>query len=191
MIMRTIDGPTRQNSEDQLGDPSSPSQLLSEGVSPGEVSTPAEPVYVSPWSYYQSRDEMNDGKIYTASVSSTNTVEFDFPYRDPQRGRLTLRRHPTHGKDLIFRIERGQILCPSYDDCSVTVRFDDAPAQTVGAVGPSDNSSEAIFLRTYESLVPRLIRSKRFRLTVEVHQEGNVFFDFDVSGFEQGKFVPK
>ena len=74
-------------------------------------------------------------------------MEFGFPYGGKQHGQLTLRRHPRFGRNVIFNIERGQLMCPSYDGCTVLVRFDDAPPASFSAMPPSDHSNETIFLR--------------------------------------------
>jgi len=104
-------------------------------------------------------------------------VNFDFPYSGTQHATLTLRTHPRHGKDIIFSIEKGQILCRSYEDCTVLVRFDDEPPSNYSAVGAADNSTETIFIRNYSKFVEKLLKAKAF--------------EFDVSGFDQGKYKPK
>jgi hypothetical protein len=125
------------------------------------------------------------GKVSAfASVQSANIVEFDFPYGGAQHGQLTLRLHPRFGNDVIFRIERGQLLCPSYEGCSVLVRFDDEAPATFSANPPADNSNETIFISNYDRFVSRLRKAKTIRVSPEVYQQGNVVFTFDVSGFD-------
>lgn len=133
---------------------------------------------------------MSEGKTYGASVRSTNTVNFDFPYSGPQRGTLTLRTHPRHGEDVIFSIERGQILCRSYEDCTILVRFDDGKAQSFSAVGAADNSTETIFIRNYSRFLAGMQKASTVRIAVEVYQEGAPVFEFDVSGFDAEKYKP-
>lgn len=145
----------------------------------------------SQWSYLQGADPMDKGMIYQAWVSSSNTVSFDFPYSGEQNAKLTLRTHPRYGKDLIFSIEKGQILCPSYEDCIVLVRFDDEQAVKYNAVGADDNSSETIFLRNYGSFVGKMRKAKRVRIAANIFHEGAPVFEFDVSDFDQNKYKPK
>ncbi|MEZ0246057.1 MAG: zinc-ribbon domain-containing protein, partial [Methylophilaceae bacterium] len=45
----------------------------------------------SQWLYNLSDDAMGKGAIHQAEVSSSNTVNFDFPYSGAQRATLTLR----------------------------------------------------------------------------------------------------
>lgn len=142
----------------------------------------------SQWSYLSKADSMSEGTTYHALVESTNSVEFKFPYSGPQHAMLSLRTDPRHGKDVIFRIEKGQILCRSYEDCSVLVRFDDEQASNYSAVGAADNSTETIFLRNYDRFVGKLAKAKRVRISVNIYQEGAPVFEFDVSGFDPNRY---
>lgn len=143
------------------------------------------------WSYSQNDDLMSNGKTYYASISSENLVNFDFPYSGPQKGKLTLRTHPKHGKDIIFSIQRGQLLCSSYQGCKVLVRFDDEEARSYSASAPADNSTETLFINNYSQFAGKLMKAKRLRISVNVYQEGSPVFEFDVSGFQVDKYKPK
>lgn len=156
-----------------------------------QVVTIPEPVPGSQWTYHRSSDDMGKGFVYTAFTSSTNTVEFDFPYSGAQHATLSLRTHPRWGKNLIFRIEKGQLLCNSYDGCTVLVRFDDGEAERFSAVGPEDNSSEVLFIQNYGRFAEKMLKAKRVRIAVSVYQEGNPTFEFDVSDFDTSKYRPK
>lgn len=45
---------------------------------------------------------------FSAMVASSNTVEFGFPYGGEQHGRLRLRIHPQHGKDVQAGLDHGK-----------------------------------------------------------------------------------
>lgn len=143
------------------------------------------------WSYDVSEDKMDGGATYFANVYSTNTVNFDFPYSGLQNAKLTLRAGSRYGKDVIFSIRKGQILCPSYQDCTVLVRFDDEKPVNYAAVAPADNSSDTIFLRNYEKFMGKMQKAKRVRIAVNIFQEGAPVFEFDVSGFDRQQYQPK
>lgn len=145
----------------------------------------------SQWSYQQAKDSMAKGTIYEAEVLSSNTVNFQFPYSGTQRATLTLRTHPRYGKNVILSIEKGQFLCHFYEDCRVLVRFDDETAVNYSGVGPADNSTTTVFIRNYNRFVQAMLRAKRVRLSVDVYQHGAPIFEFDVSNFDQNKYVPK
>lgn len=154
------------------------------------VSTPA-PQPGSQWEYLHSDDSMGKGVIHQAHVSSSNTVNFDFPYSGLQHATLSLRAHPRHGKDVIFHIEKGQVLCHSYEDCIVLVRFDEEAPTNYSAAGAADNSTETIFIRNYERFIGKMLKAKRVRIATSIYQQGAPVFDFDVSSFDQDKYRPK
>ncbi len=162
---------------------SSPSTSTSSAPAP--AATPG-----SQWSYDNSEDAMAKGTVSQASVQSTNTVNFRFPYAGEQHGTLTLRTHPRYGKDVIFSIKKGQIQCPSYSGCTVLVRFDNGEAARYSAAGPEDNSSETIFFRDYSGFVGKMMKAKTVRISPSVYQEGAPVFEFDVTGFDTAKYRP-
>jgi hypothetical protein len=168
---------------------------------PREPSAVASPSYAaisqtppevgSQWTYSHDADEMSGKTSHVATVISQNTVDFDFPYNGPQHGRLTIRRHPRWGSDVIVGIEKGQLLCTSYEGCTVLVRFDDGEPLTFSANPPGDHSTEAIFIENYDRFMTKMQASKRIRISPKVYREGNVVFTFDVSGFDSKKFRGK
>lgn len=162
-----------------------------------EPSTNTQPVPATPitpesaWRYFDNTDAMTSQQTRFAVVISSNTVDFDFPYSGIQHANLTLRTHPRHGKDVIFAIEKGQILCPSYDGCTVLVRFDDKPAQKFSASGAADNSTETLFISNYSKFVGLLMKSKTVRISAPIYQQGSPIFEFNVDGFDQNKYLAK
>lgn len=140
------------------------------------------------WYYDSSEDKMDGATTYYASVNSSNTVNFSFPYNGVQNATLRLRSGKRLGKNVMFSIRKGQILCHSYEDCTVLVRFDDEKAVNYSAVGAADNSSETIFLRNHDKFVAKLKKAKRVRISIDIYQEGAPVFEFDVSGFDAEKY---
>ena len=140
------------------------------------------------WSYGSSEDPMTSKVTKSASIESENTVDFDFPYSGPQHGTLTLRDHPSYGRDVILSIEKGQFLCPSYTDCQIRVRFDEANPERWSAIGPSDNSTTHLFLRSSSRFLQRLRKAKVVRIQASVYQEGEPMFEFQVGGFNHDRY---
>lgn len=168
--------------------PAPPSREITPEPSPSP-SASIEPG--SQWEYSQNEDDMGNGKSYLARIKSLNTVNFSFPYKGEQYGSLLIRNHPRYGKDILFSIEKGQILCSSYNGCNVLIRFDDEKAQRYSANGTADNSTETVFISNYSKFIGKLQKAKRLRLSVDVYQQGSPVFEFDVSGFDVNKYKPK
>lgn len=143
------------------------------------------------WHYDEQEDKMTGGTTRHAAVLSTNMVNFGSPYSGPQHARLALRIDPKYGRDVIFRIERGQLLCRSYEDCEVLIRFDDGKPERFAGIGPADNSTETLFIRGYDRFLGKLQKAKIVRLSVNIYHEGAPVFEFDVSGFDLARFTGK
>jgi hypothetical protein len=166
------------------------------GSSPGGTPQSAEqplppPPPGSQWSYSHDSDEMTGKTTHSATVASENTVEFGFPYQGSQHARLTIRRHPRFGNDVVFSIEKGQLLCPSYDGCTVLVRFDEGEPVSFSAAGAADHSSETLFIQNYDRFLSKMRAAKAVRISPKVYQQGSVVFTFDVTGFDPKKFRPE
>jgi hypothetical protein len=134
------------------------------------------------WTYRAETDPMTGRVGRTAFIMSENTVNFDFPYEGPQRGRLTIRDHPTYGRDVFLTIEEGQFLC-DFRGCRVRIRFDEGAAQSWTAAEPSDQSTTVLFIQDHDRFVQQLRRSTTVRVQPEVYQEGAPVFEFHVGGF--------
>jgi hypothetical protein len=154
---------------------------------PTKKAPPAE-VPGSQWSYSAVEDSMGKGRVLAADVLSTNEVEFDFPYHGPQRALLVLRTHPRHGKDVMFRIQRGQLVCPPFEDCQVLVRFDDEAAVRYSASSPDDHSSEVLFIANYSRFYEKVLKSNRVRISANVFHEGTRMFEFNLKGFDPARY---
>jgi hypothetical protein len=140
------------------------------------------------WSYDSDKEEMTGKPIQYAIVTSTNTVDFDFPYSGEQRAKLTLRRHPRWGNDVILALDRGQILCHSHGDCSIALRFDEGRFIRLQGNPPGDNSTETVFLPAFSTFMKELPGASSLRVEVKIYQHGAPVFAFDVSGFKPEKF---
>lgn len=134
------------------------------------------------WNYTNSQDDMSQKLISRAQLDSTNKLSFAFPYADPQRATLQLRKHPRWGNNVILMIERGQFLCNDYDGCSVLVRFGNGNPQRFSATGPNDNSTTYIFIRDYKNFVNQLKKTDEVTIEARFYQEGNRAMKFSTDG---------
>lgn len=145
---------------------------------PGPSPTPEN------WDYSTRTDDMTGKPAKSATVTSTNTVSFDFPYAGAQHAQLTLRKHPRYGNDVILSIEKGQFM-PGVSGVQVLVRFDDGPAVKFWAQGAEDNNTTTLFLGGYAKFVAAVRKAKVVRISTPVYHEGSPVFEFDVEGFEE------
>lgn len=135
------------------------------------------------WQYDQSQDEMTDKMTYFASITSTNMVDFDFPYDGGSYLTLTIRKSPKYGLDVYISISNGQFIA-GVEGEPVYIRFDKNKEFKVIGMMPDDDSSTTLFLSNPRRLIEDLKKSSTMKIQVEFYQSGNQVFDFDVSGLK-------
>lgn len=162
-------------------------------TTPSASSTSGSPTAHTPpqpkWDYLFFADNVSGKNGKTAEVTSINSFEMNFPYQGGTTGSITIRNHPRQGKDIYFSINKGQLLCTSYEGCEVLVRFDDRKPFTIHANTPEDNSSTTLFLSGYNRLVKEIEKSKTMIVEVTFFQNGTRAFEFDVSNFKASELL--
>jgi len=136
------------------------------------------------WNYSTYIDQMSGMITKEATLSSTNTHQLVFPYNGGTRGTLILRKHPRYGNDIIFSVNKGQLLCG--DGCFISIKFDDKKPYSVGASEPDDHSSTVLFLSKYDynKLLKDFRNSKKVLVEVKFFQQGTRVFEFDTTGLK-------
>ena len=137
------------------------------------------------WTYSISKDEMSGKSGAMACVTSTNELEFSFPYAGGSYGELCLRKGPRFSEAATVEISKGQILCHSFASCNIRIRFDDNKPATTEGREPSDGSARTVFLPHYRTLVQTMKRSRTVMIEAEYYQNGAQILRFDVSGLRK------
>ncbi|MFM5922948.1 MAG: hypothetical protein ACKOPG_02015 [Novosphingobium sp.] len=144
--------------------------------------TPTAPA--SKWSYSEQEDKVRAGTDFFATLVSENRIHQDFPYEDETSGRITIRKAASGETDVMFQVSSGQLMCPSYEGCRGTVKFDNNPAERVSFNGPSDNSNETVFVVGAKGFLAKLKKSKRVVIEKTMFQAGEPQFEFDTTGLK-------
>lgn len=131
------------------------------------------------WNYGASTDQMTDAKTVHASMRSKNSLSLPFPYAGPNHGVLFVRQHPKYGLDVIVSVNKGQILCRSYDGCTVSVRFDSAKPAAFSASPSADHGSDTIFIRNSRRFIESARRAKRILVQMTMYQAGEQVLEFE------------
>ncbi|MBB6249525.1 hypothetical protein [Nitrospirillum iridis] len=132
------------------------------------------------WSYSFYKDEMTSKDVALAKTVSANVEDLHWPYGPNVGAVLTLSKHPRFGKNAYITLDKGQILCLSYEDCYIEVRFDNRPAMSFSARRPSDGTTEMVFIGEYPKFLKELSRSKSVLIELPMYQDGNRSWRFEV-----------
>lgn len=140
----------------------------------------------SKWRYSETVDEMRNSTAYFASINSQNTVDFDFPYAGSQPMQIQFRKSPAFGKDVIFAIERGQIVCDVYD-CLGNISFD-GKTERLTLARSADGTATVAFARYPDALSRKFRNSSKVVVELTFYQEGARQFIFETDGLEWPHF---
>ena len=135
-------------------------------------------VPTSKWEYRESEDAMTSKVTKFASITSEDSLSLGFPYSGLNYGYLTVRKHPRSGTNVMVRVNKGQMMCQSYQDCTVTIRFDNDKPVRWAAVGPDDGSSETVFLHNEARFIERAKKAKRILISIPFYQNGSQVLEF-------------
>lgn len=137
------------------------------------------------WHYENKKDEMSSGITHTATVMSANKINLEFPYHGGTVAWFELSNHPRFGRQIIFTINKGQLLCSSFDGCGVLLRFDDSTPIKYFAQAAADGSNTDLFIRDFdEHMIEKLKASKQLIIEAMFYRSGNHQFKFNISGLE-------
>lgn len=137
----------------------------------------------SAWSYSTDKDEMRGSETKYAQLDGTNTINLDFPYGE-QRGKILVRQSAQFGFDILFGVESGQILCHSYQNSYISVKFDNGPIKRYGCTDASDGTSNMVFLKDPKGFLSKLKASKKAIIEAEFFQNGVQQLTFDTAGLQ-------
>lgn len=139
------------------------------------------------WAYRSYTDDATGKQAKTASLISKNSMNFDFPYNGTQYGNFTVRNHPRYGVDAFLTIQKGQLLCSSYNSPNVLIRFDNGAASSYSCNSPADYSRETVFIEDVGRLESRMKTAKKMYVTVNVYGEGSRTWEFNVKNYDSSR----
>lgn len=133
------------------------------------------------WIYEDSTDKMTGKSSRHAAIASVNSLALGFPYAGQNKGLLLVRQHPKHGLAVIFRVEKGQILCSNYRGCDINVRFDDGQPVRFSGTESADHSSEMVFINNESRFIAAATKAKRILVQVNMYQNGAPVLEFQTA----------
>lgn len=130
------------------------------------------------WQYDESADKMTGKKTTTAVIESNNSLALGFPYKGQNNGRIFVRRHPSYGLDVFVTVQKGQILCRSYDGCNIAVRFDDGQPVKFSGKSAADYDSTVVFLGNTSRFIEAAKKAKKIFVQLTMYQAGAPVLEF-------------
>ncbi|WBV23039.1 hypothetical protein [Pantoea piersonii] len=150
------------------------------------------------WAVTYNNDEMRGTAQKFLQTQSDNDVEFDFPYNGGSKMAIILRSKKTELKEgqkaedlkpteAILAISKGQFSCHSFNDCHVSVKFDNDKIQKYSMSESGNGNSDVIFFDQSSSFIKNIQSHKKVIIEAEFFQAGAKQFKFDLEGFANPK----
>jgi hypothetical protein len=154
--------------------------------STNNADTPTSPIAESKepnWQYSDSKDEMEGTTSYFATTTSTNQVDFDFPYDGGSTMDLTL-RNMGQGNEVVITISKGQFMTSISDDETIKLKFDDGKPFSVSYNSANDGSSNVIFPNQSKKIISKIRNSKKLMIEASFFNSGRKIFNFELDGLD-------
>ncbi|QZY64336.1 MULTISPECIES: hypothetical protein [Providencia] len=156
------------------------------------------PIMAGEWYASYDEDEMRGTARKILMLSSENKHEFSFPYAGGTSMTLILRSAKTtlqkeqKASDLkvseaIVYIDKGQFICQAYDQCYVSVKFDNNPIEKYSVLKPQDHSSDSFFIKNSKKFIKQAANSKKVIIEATFYNESNKQFKFDLTDMDKAK----
>ncbi len=143
------------------------------------------------WIYDSVTDQISGKEVTLATLRSANHHDLRSPYGPGIGARLEIRKHPRLGKDVMVSIDKGQILCRSYNPCTIAVRFDERPAIQFRGLSSATHESDTVFIENFQRFTTELARAKTVIIELPIYQDGNLSWtftdDFSMTRFNEGQ----
>ncbi len=132
------------------------------------------------WVYETYTDTASGKETKVAHVMSNNLTHLEFPYQGGTHAFLSLAKHPRFGKSASVQVNKGQLHC-QYNNCYISIRFDDGPVKKYNVSPPSDRSNETYFIEKHAEITKHLNTAKKAFVELTFFRQGSFTFEFNVS----------
>jgi hypothetical protein len=185
LVGATAEPPTNSSGTPAANSTATP-EPLAQSPSEQATATPSPREPESEWSYSTEKDEMRGGESRYAQLQAVNTLDLDFPYGE-QRGRVLVRQSPKFGFDILVGVPSGQIMCNSFSNSHISVKFDDGPIRNYGCTDASDGSTSMVFIEGAKGFLSKLKASKKMVVEAEFYQNGLQQMSFNTANLKWGE----
>lgn len=132
------------------------------------------------WIYTEENDTNGSGKIYKASLTANDLLEFNFPYNGGSAAKIQLCNEAGHN-NVQLCVSKGQFNSSFMDGMSIQVCFDEKKPVLFYCSNVSDKKSNPVSINNPDKFIAGLKTAQR--LVIEA--------DFAGSGMRRMEFTPE
>lgn len=148
-----------------------------------ETATQEKKANASSWQYKETTDEMTSRTCYYATTTSTNKIEFEFPYEGGSTFYLGVTSRGK-GNEIYLKTNKGQFMTSIMSSEYVRVKFDENGAFDYTYNSPSNGSSDIIFIDNPDHFINQLKNAKKLRIEAPFFNTSRQIVRFDVENLK-------
>jgi hypothetical protein len=138
------------------------------------------------WTYSENTDKMEGTKQYFASITSTNKIDFEFPYEGGSTFDIIVRNKGVENEVLLI-VSKGQFMTSISGDETLKVKFDDNKPENYIYNSASDASMDVVFIDNSKKFIDNLKKSKKLMIEANFYNAGKKVIEFNIEGFKWEK----
>lgn len=89
---------------------------------------------------------MTGSRVRFWRLTSDASLALPFPNAGQNFGRLTIRKRTKQSPEVMFRVDKGQIVCDTPDTCTLRLKFGEKPPITMAATRSTSGQSSLLFI---------------------------------------------
>lgn len=133
------------------------------------------------WVYQEGEDKMEGTKRYFATSTSTNELNFEFPYNGGSTAQFMVRNMGSKN-EILMTISKGQFMGSFSGSETVRMKFDDGEPFNVSFNSADDGSSDVIFFNSTKKIMSKLKTAEKLMVEAPFYDAGRQILYFDVKG---------
>lgn len=144
------------------------------------------------WKYFEETDQLTGQKSLIGKLKSKNRVDLSPPYNGGSMLTISVSRHP---REVIFRIDRGQIIYnietalngPRFVT-TANCRLDDGRVFTLKGIRPKSHSTTEFALENPAAFTMGIRKKSSLKVEILLHQDGLKVFQFHPSAMSNALY---
>ena len=135
------------------------------------------------WVYSEEDDETSGDKIYSATLHSSNQVEFAYPHHGGSYFEFIIKNSGKEN-ETILRVSNGQFMPSVRDSEALGITFDEGDFMSHNYSSATDGSADYIFLSNPDSLIKKVKNAKKLKIEAPFFNAGIQVIKFDVDSLQ-------
>ncbi|WP_240163775.1 hypothetical protein [Spirosoma taeanense] len=131
---------------------------------------------------YEERADQTGSRVYKASITSPDVLQFGFPYAGGSTAMLTIRKRD-ESTNVYLEVSKGQFN-RSFEGGNARIRFDGKPAQSYSFSAAENGRANIIFFDAEQKLINQMKAARTMVIEIGFYAQGTRQISFNTAGLK-------